>query len=95
MEPGNYLHASVPRLAQALGIDYGHALRSWKILAELKLVTPEVNEFGRTVCYRLSPALAWRGRPWTADLAQRQIDAQAELQRLASLWGEDQPEEPA
>jgi hypothetical protein len=52
-------------------------------LLALGLLTPEINEFGRIVCYRVSPALAWRGRPWKADIASQQFEAQRALDALA------------
>ena len=83
MRPGNYIDESVAQLAALLASDYGSCLRAWRDLLNLGLLTPEVNEFGRTTCFRVSPALAWRGRPWKADIAQQQFDAQQALEALA------------
>ena len=84
VKPGNSFDETMRDLATVLDVDYGTCRVAWKQLVLRDLLTPEVNIFGRIVGHRLSPALAYRGRPWKATIAQQQIDAQQQLVALAA-----------
>lgn len=81
-EPGNYLYSNASLVAHHIGMGYRTCLDAWHELCGYGYLTEERNEFGRLICWRVSPALAWRGRPWMADAAQQQVDAQQALHAL-------------
>lgn len=82
VEPGNYIYSNAHLVAQLLGMHYRTCLESWGELRTLGYLLPETNEWGRVICWRLSPGIAWRGRPWKAGIAQRQLEGRQALEAL-------------
>lgn len=82
-ERGNAIHVSAAEMARQLGMCYGSCYRAWKYIVAKGWLLEERNARGRLLRYRLSPKLAWRGRPWTAMKVQASLDAARALTTLA------------
>jgi len=86
-EPGNYIYSNASIVSRYMGMGYRTCLDAWNELRGYGYLSQELKEWQRVVCWRLNPSLAWRGRPWKADAAAVQFEAQHILDDL----GEDVP----
>ena len=88
LESGNHLHYSCRRLCQEFAISYSSGLKAWHWLEAQDWLRPWLDDYGQVRYWKLSPYLAWKGRPERARTAQRMWDAEGELTRLAAKWKE-------
>ena len=82
-EPGNYIYSNARIVSRHMGVGYRTCLDAWNELRAYGYLSQELNEWQRVVCWRLNPSLAWRGRPWKAEHASIQFEAQHDLIALA------------